>query len=250
VARATTGASITARWDTRRVHDGMHVVSAVATDVRGRVAVTEHRVVVRNPARPMTCFVMQYHVTVRGGTRAATPAFHTAGNDERLLAFVLSSPGTGRRTSVRGAGLRWQSVRSVHSQRGDVTVWTALARQVLTEAVVTSSVTHGSQDLTVVAMEGTGAPAASLAASGTDTRHGVSITTEESTSLVFAAGVRDSSSAAVPAGWSSLLVGGLAWVQYTNQPTRDAHATVTLPQMSSAHGGWATVAVELPGDDA
>ena len=186
--------------------------------------------------------------------RVIAPVFHTASAGERLVAFVQSAPGTSRGAIVSGSGLNWHVVRRERSPQGDVAVWTTLAPKVLDAATVSSTVSKGDQNLTVIAMEGTRGLGASVAASGIRGRPGVSLTTTRPTSLVFAAGIDAGAATTVPPGWAAisqpvnLASGRTAWIQYTNQPTNDPPQTVALPQTSTGREGWAAVAVELPGD--
>ena len=241
-------------WDTTEVSNGTHALSVVATDAEGRTVRADERVVVENPAPPMTCFVLQARVSAQGVGRVTAPVFHTASAGERLVAFVQSAPGTSRRAMVSGSGLDWHVVRRESSRQGDVAVWTAVAPKVLHAVSVSSTVPTEDQNLTVIAMEGTDDLGASVAASGSRGRPGASLTTTRPTSLVFAAGIDAGAATTIPPGWAAvnppvqLASGRTAWVQYTNQPTNDPPQTVTLPQPGEARGGWATVAVELPGD--
>ena len=242
------------RWDTTEASNGTHTLTVVATDAEGRTVSADERVVVTNPAPPMTCFVLQARVSAEGAGRVIAPVFHTAAAGERLMAFVQSAPGTSYRAMVSGSGLDWHVVRRERSLQGDVAVWTAVAPKVLDAVGVSSTVPAGDQNLTVIAIEGTDGLGASIAASGSRGRPGVSLTTTRPTSLVFAAGIDAGAATTIPPGWAvvsqdvHLASGRTAWVQYTNQPTNDPPQTVTLPQPSEARGGWATVAVELPGD--
>jgi Bacterial Ig domain/Lysyl oxidase len=254
VAEPVRSPSYAVRWDTTRVGNGLHNLTVVATDAEGRIVRADEDVVVANPAPAMTCFVLQARVSARGAGRVIAPAFHTASAGERLFAFVGSAPGTSRRAVVSGSGLDWHVVRGERSRQGDVAVWTAVAPKVLDAAAVSSWVPTGDQNLTVIAMEGTEGLGASVAASGSRGRPGVSLTTTRPTSLVLAAGIDAGASTSIPPGWAAisqdvhLASGQTAWVQYTNQPTNDPPQTVNLPQLGEARGGWATVAVELPGD--
>ena len=77
------------QWNTRTVSQGTHTLSAVATNVNGEQATAANvEVTVKNPAPPMTCFVLQVHVSAGGRGTVTSPSFHTAAADETLLAFV------------------------------------------------------------------------------------------------------------------------------------------------------------------
>jgi hypothetical protein len=256
VAPPVTRTPYAIRLDTSKLSNGGHNVAVIATDVDGRVAIARHRVVVSNPAREMTCFVIQLATTSQGDAHAATRTFHTASAGERLLAFVHSAPGTANHETVRGAGLHWQRLRSTSSRTGDVAVWTAIAAHVLNAASVEATVDRGMVDVTAIAIEGTDDPGASIAASGSHAMNGLHLDTTEPTSLVFAIGTSDGTTLPTPPGWAvanahkDAATGRAEWVEYTNQPTGASPQTVRLPQVAGATGGWAIAAVELPGDGA
>jgi hypothetical protein len=242
-------------WDTTEASNGTHTLTAVATDADGRTVRTDERVMVANPAPPMTCFVLQARVSAHGAGRVTAPVFHTASAGESLVAFVQSAPGSGG-AEVSGSGLDWHVVRRERTPQGDVAVWTAVAPKVLNAVAVSSTTPTGDQNLTVIALEGTDGVGTSVSVSGSGGGSGGSLTTTRPTSLVFAAGIDAGTATPIPPGWTALdqnvqlASGRTAWIQYTNQPTNDAPQPVTLPQPGKAQEGWATVAVELPGDGA
>jgi hypothetical protein len=241
-------------WDTAVVGSGLHTLSAVMTDADGRTATTSERIEVSNPPPAMTCFVLQADVQAQGERTVTTPVFHTASAGERLLAFVRA-PGDGAtRAVLHGAGLAWHLLRIQRGAAGSAAVWTALARNVLAHARVSSRLATGRQDVTVVAMEGSDKPGPWGGASGRTAGARLSITTSEPTSLVFAAGVQRGPPARVAAGWVPISPNTAgpgawtSWVRYTNQPAGAAGQRVAVPQPDETAGGWATVAVALPGD--
>ncbi len=95
-----------------------------------------------------------------------------------------------QRVTVSGAGLTWKLVKRSNGQSGDGEVWTATAASVLSNVTVTSTPAKSgySQDLTVVAFQGTDGVGASAAASGANGAPHVNLTTTEAGSLVFAVG--------------------------------------------------------------
>jgi hypothetical protein len=248
IAGSSTSAAFATRVDTTRLSNGSHTVAVVATDVDGRVAIDRHRVVVTNPARPMTCFVIQLATSGHGNERASTRTFHTASDGERLLAFVRSAPGTANQETVHGAGLQWDRVRAATGVTGDVAVWTAVAPRVLNAASVESVVRTGTVDLTVIAIEGTDAPGTSIGASGRRASTSLRLTTTEPTSLVFAIATGEDANAPTPPGWVVASRASGAMVEYTNQPSASSPQTVRLPQVARASHGWVIAAMELPGD--
>jgi hypothetical protein len=246
-------------WDTTAATPGSHTLSAKATDTSGNAGTSANVVVtVQNPAPPMTCFVLQAQVSVHGSGKVTTPSFHTAMAGETILAFVSTDgpPGAGKQTvTVSGAGLTWKLVKRANAQSGDSEVWAATASTILSGAAVTSTELKSgySQDLTVIAMEGTAGVGASAAASAPSGAPTVKLTTTQATSLVFAVG-NDYDRAVVrtlPTGWVMLnqwVNAGSAdtyWSQYTNQPTGAAGSVITASDTAPTNDQRNLVAVEL-----
>src|SRR5207248_1436665 len=75
---AVTHAPYALKWDTRKTQRGRHILSAKVINALGHEASTRVAVTVRNPAPPMTCFVLQRHLTAHGDGSATTTAFRTA----------------------------------------------------------------------------------------------------------------------------------------------------------------------------
>jgi Bacterial Ig domain/Lysyl oxidase len=250
-------------WDTTTATAGTHTLSARATDTSGNVGTAANvAVTVQNPAPSQPCFVMDVHVSVHGTGTVTTPAFHTAIAGETLLAFVSSDgPGgtTKQTVTVSGAGLTWTLVKRANARPGDTEVWTATAPAILTSATVRSAPARAgySQDLTVIAMQGTGGVGASVTASGASGAPTASITTTDDDSLVFAAGNDWDRAVArtLPAGWTMLDQwvntgsGDTYWSQYTSQTTGPAGSVVSAGDIAPTNDQWNLVAVELVGDD-
>jgi hypothetical protein len=250
------------QWDTTLAAAGPHVLTALATDTSGNTAAAAPvNVLVQNPAPPMTCFVLQAQESVHGHGTVSTPAFRTAAAGELLLAFVSSDGPAGssaQSVTVSGAGLAWTLVRRANGQAGDAEIWQATAPSVLAGAVVTSAPARAgyNQDLTVIAMEGTGGVGASAAASAPSGAPGVSLTTTAAGSLVFAVG--DDWDTATgrgwPAGWVPLeqwldpRTGDTYWSQYTNVPVPAAQTLVTAGDTTPTADRWNMVAIEVTGD--
>jgi hypothetical protein len=253
----------TIQWDTTQAADGSHVLTAQANDTSNNVGTSAGvTVTVQNPAPPMTCFVLQAQESVHGHGAVTTPAFHTAAAGETLLAFVGSdgpNAPAAQRVTVSGAGLTWTLVRRANGQAGDAEVWKATAPTVLASATVTSTpATAGyDQDLTVIAMEGTGGTGASAGASAPSGSPHVSLTTTEATSLVFAVGDDWDTATArtLPPGWASLdqwldtRTGDTYWSQYANVPVPAAGTLVTASDSAPTTDRWNMVAVEVTSDD-
>jgi hypothetical protein len=250
-------------WNTTSVPNGTHTLTAQATDTAGLMGTSAAvTVTVQNPAPPMTCFVLQAQVTVHGSGAVTTPAFHTAAAGEVLIAFV-SADGPASTASqwatVTGTGLTWKLVKRANAQPGDAEVWVANAPNVLSSATVKSTLARSSfgQDLTVIAMEGVRGVGAFAANSAKGGAPNVSLTTTDSTSLVFAVG-HDWDKAvdrALPSGWVSLerwldkSSGDTYWSQYTNTPTGPAGSVVDAGDTGPTTDQYNIVAIELLNDD-
>jgi hypothetical protein len=253
-------------WNTTTVGNGVHTLSAVATDTSGNIGTaTNVSVTVQNPAPPMTCFVEQAAVSVHGRSKVTTAAFNTVAPGEVLLALVGSDGpnGSAKQTvTVSGGGLTWTLVKRSNGQPGDAEVWTATATNPTSGITVSSTPrrTGYDQDLTVVAYEGVDGVGASAAGSASTGAPNVSLTTtapSTSVSLVFAAG-EDYSRAVnhvpVPGQviqdqWLDAQTGDTYWSQYTNSPSPTA-TRVTMADSSPTGDRWNLVAVELIGDAA
>ena len=250
-------------WDTTTATNGSHTLSAKATDTSGNVGTaTNVQVTVQNPAPPQPCFIMDVHTSVHGMGTVTTPAFHTAAAGETLLAFVGSDgPGgtTKQTVTVSGAGLTWKLVKRNNTRPGDAEVWTATAPAILTSATVTSTPARSgySEDLTVIAMQGTDGVGASVTASGASGAPSASLTTTKANSLVFAVGNDWDRAVArtLPAGWTMLDQwvatgnGDTYWSQYTSQTTGAAGTVVNAGDTAPTNDQWNLVAIELLSDD-
>jgi hypothetical protein len=78
-------------WDTTRVANGTHSISAIATDTNNsQTTATVSGLIVANPPPPMGCFIVDRTVAAHGRGPVTTPAtgFNTALPGELLLAFV------------------------------------------------------------------------------------------------------------------------------------------------------------------
>ena len=244
-------------WDTRKLKDGPHVLTARATSATGLSTATHETVDVSNPAPPMTCFVLQHHANVRGASPVTTGAFQTVTPGETLLALVSADgPQTGRQTAVvSGGGVEWKLVSRANSSPGDAEVWEAVATTATAISPITATLTSGgyNESLSVVAMEGADGVGAKAHASGPDGAPHVTLKTLAATSLVFAAGNDWDRAAArkLPVGWVLLDqwlnagTGDTSWSQYTNHPTGKAGTRVSVRDTAPTNDRWNLAAVEL-----
>jgi hypothetical protein len=253
-----TTAPFATQWATTATADGPHTLTARVVDDAGRVSTARTVVLVRNPAPPMTCFVVQRDVTVSGRGSVVTQPLRTAVADEVLLAMVSAGGPAGQQVRVHGAGLAWRLVGRANTQRGDAEVWAATVPRVTGNIRVHAVPAVGGyrQLLTVVALEGVDGVGAVTARSGRgDTAHARLGTTGPAASLVFAVGTSRGRPATgtpdLPVGqiFAGRAASGrrLFWSQYTNQATSPAGSPVTMT--ARAPGAWNLVAVEAVGDD-
>lgn len=251
-------------WDTTKTANGSHTLTAKATDPAGNIGTSGGvGVTVQNPAPPMTCFVQQAEVDVRGAGKVTTPSFSTVVPGEVLLAFV-SQDGPAKLNSqsatVSGAGLSWKLLARSNAQYGDAEVWTATATNTISNATVTSTPAAAgyAQELTVVAYEGAkgaGAVASGSAASGAPT---LTVTTTSAASLVFAVGHDWDNARArtLPTGlvfleqWIDTGLGDTSWSEYTNQTAGPAGTQVKVGASAPTTDQWDLAAVELVGSGA
>jgi hypothetical protein len=260
VGGTVTSAPYAINWDTTTVSSGTHVVSAQATDTSGNVGNSQQvTVTVQNPTPPITCFVMDAHVNVRGTGKVTTPTFHTAEAGETMLAFVSSDGPTSAQTvTVTGAGLTWTLVKRSNGQPGDSEVWKATAPAVLSSATVTSTPAKSGFDesLTVIAMEGVDGVGASATGSAANGAPSLKLTTQGAPSLIFAVGHDYDNAVArtLPANWTMLDqwldtgAGDTFWTQYTSVPVSPAGSVVTVSDTAPTTDRWDLAAVELIGD--
>jgi hypothetical protein len=241
-------------WDSRSVPDGRHTLSVRATDAQGRTLRSRVDLRVVNPQPAMTCFVLEANVSASGGRMVTAPLLHVASVHERLVAFVTSSPGASLGSVTSRAPLAWHLLRFQRGTGGDVAVWTAVTARTTRTVQVSSTIRWGTQDLTVIDMQGTAGVGSIVAGTGSVGR-AMSLVTGHSTSLVFAVGVQSGPAAPAAHGWAAVSSHGggahglASWVQYTNWPTGAPGARVAIPQSRTPHRGWTIVAFELPGDD-
>jgi hypothetical protein len=246
------------RWNTRTAKSGAHTLSVKLT-VNGRTATASVVVTVANPPPPMTCFVLQAHVSARGADDVTSAAFHTAARDETLLAFVSADgpADAAQRATVTGAGLRWVLVARADTLPGDAEIWAATAQHVLAHATVTArlSVTGYAALLTAIAVEGSKGVGATAVASAGGGAPSTSMRTRSPASLVFAVGHDWDHAAArtLPHGWVPLdqwldrSTGDTSWIQYTNSTTKAAGSRVTAHDTRPIEDQWNLAAVELRG---
>jgi hypothetical protein len=244
-------------WDTRRLKNGRHLLSARVIGVGGQAAADRISLLVSNPAPAMTCFVLQEQQNARGVGQVATAPFRTVVAGETLLAFVSADGPQNLRQSatVSAGGLSWQLVARSNKSPGDSEIWEAVARQPTAVSPITANLYLGgyNESLSVIAMEGADGAGASAAASGNTGAPRLQLKSLSATSLVFAVGNDwDSATArSLPTGWVLLnqwldtQTGDTFWSQYTNQPTGAAGSSITVSDTAPTNDHWNLAAVEL-----
>jgi hypothetical protein len=252
-----TAAPFATRWNTAATADGTHVVTVRVVDDNGRVGTARRVVVVRNPAPPMTCFVVQRDVTAFGRGTVATRPLRTAVAGERLLAMVSADGPAGQRVQVHGAGLTWRLLERANRRAGDAEVWEAVVPEVTGGIRVQATPKVGGyrQSVTVVALEGVSDAGSVAARSGRGNMAKIRLPIVGSTpSLVFAVGISHGKHAVaepkLPVG--QVLAGHgrsfdpLFWSQYTNDAIASDISFITMK--AKAPGSWTFVAVQAIGD--
>jgi hypothetical protein len=245
------------RWSTAATVDGWHTLSAHVVDDAGRVSNARQIVLVRNPAPPMTCFVVQRDVTAFGRGAVVTRPLHTAVAGELLLAMVSANGPAGQRARVHGAGLAWRLLARANARHGDAEVWAASVPRVTAGIRVHAvpAVDGYRQLVTVIALEGVSGVGAVTARSGQGARAQARLRiTGPAASLVFAVGTNHGRYATAPELPVGQIFAGhrasgraLYWSQYTNQAISPAGSLVTMS--ARARGAWNFVAVEAVGDE-
>jgi hypothetical protein len=247
----------TVELDTRHLRRGAHTLSVTALNGLGNRGVSVRRILVRNPAPPMTCFVMQAKTSAFGQTTASTGPVHTILAGETLLALVSADgPADGRQSAaVAGGALHWRLKARANGSAGDSEIWSAQAvRPVHVESIAArASVPGYSVDLTVIAMEGTAGVGATAAGSAPTGAPSIHLTTLSRASLVFAAGNDWDTATArtLPTGWEMLEqrldagTGDTFWSQYTDQPTGRAGQRIRIADLAPTTDRWNLAAVEL-----
>ena len=242
------------QWNTTKMTNGPRILTVVWTDQSGAETIARVPVVIANPAPAMTCFVLASNVSASGGKRVTVATVHVAGAGERLMAFVRSTSGSSRHAKLFSRGLTWTLLRRANTPSGDLELWTAVTTRLQLALHVSSVLRSGTQDVTVIGIEGTKGIGTLLSKSGNGAVASA-IRTSHSNSLLFAFGVQRTGALHKLAGWTPLNVTvhssakTMSWVSYSNQPVTHAGTEVVTSRISASSGPWATVTIELPGDD-
>ena len=104
-------------WDSTKVANGSHQLSALATDTSGNQATsTAVSVTVSNTVTPPTGLAVDTQVSVHGKGPVTTPAFSTKAGDWLVAYGSSDGPGPGQTLTVSGAGLTWSLVKRANAQ--------------------------------------------------------------------------------------------------------------------------------------
>ncbi|MGZ4716336.1 MAG: fibronectin type III domain-containing protein [Acidimicrobiales bacterium] len=138
-------------------------------------------------------FIIDQSAVVDGQGPQSTPPITTAAPGELIVATVSSDgpAGTAQTATVSGGGLSWTLARRTNTQAGTAEVWTAMATNPLTNAVITSTTSQAGyvQSLTVHAIKGASGIGASVSASGASGPATASLSTTAAGSWVMGVGV-------------------------------------------------------------
>jgi hypothetical protein len=249
-------------WDTTEASNAAHSLTATATNTSAMTGTSAPvSVTVQNPPEEETCFVMDLTVNATGKGAVTTQTFTNAEAGEQMYAFVSSDgpPGAGKQSvTVSGAGLTWTLVKRANTQSGDAEIWTAEAKNELSNATVTSTpaVAGYDQSLTVISMQGSNGSGASVAGGAASGEASVSLTTEQTGSLVYAVGSDWSNATSRTLGPNQTLMrqdldtvgGNTFWSQFTSAITGPAGSVVTMNDPAPTNDVWNMAAVEIVSD--
>lgn len=261
VGTASQSASpFTLDWDTTTVVDGVHWITARATDSQGRTNTSSVvAVTVGNqspPPPPPGTFALDGGVSQDGRGTVTAPALAPSQPNDVLLAFVASDgPSTGQTVTVSGGNLTWSLVRRANTRAGSSEIWKAVSPFALTPVAVTSTQRYGGYDQSVTVRAfagaaGTGVSSAAGAASGAPR---VSVTTTAAGSWVFGVGNDyDNAIARTPGSgqvlqhqWADTGVGDTFWSQSQTTTTPVAGTVVPINDTAPTTDQWNLAAVEV-----
>jgi len=246
-------------WNTTTASNGTHRLTAVATDTSGREGTSMPvEVTAKNPAEESPCFVIDANVSTNGHSTTTTQPFITNEGEEQLFAFVASDGpgGAGKQSvTVSSPGLTWKLVARANSRSGDSEIWTARALTPLINETVTSTpaVSGYDESLTVISMEMSSGPGASVVGGAATGAPSVSLKTTEKGSVVFGVGNDYDNAIGRTLGPNQVMLsqyldtktGDTYWTQYTGHVQGEAGSTVTLNDIAPTTDQWNMAAVEI-----
>jgi hypothetical protein len=222
------------------------------TDVKLRV--TGDTVKPVSPLPSKGSFVFDTSAIVDGVGNVSTPPLTTTAPGDLLVAFV-SAMGTAQTATVSGGGLTWTRVRRTNAQLGTAEVWTARPTGVLTDQVITStlSLAANTQSLSLFAVQGASGIGATASGAGATGLPNVAVKTTKQGSWVFALGNDPDRDVPHVSSAGRTMVhedvdeagGDSTWLETTPAPTPVAGTSVSFPHKYPAHDRWDMTAVEL-----
>ena len=253
-------------WDTTKVTDGEHWVSARTTNAQGRSnssAVASVIVANVSPPPPTDGLTLDASRSQDGTTgTVTTPALTNVPSGELLVAQVSADgpQDQAQTATVTGGGLTWTRRARANGQPGTSEIWTAVTPASLPSVPVTSTLTYPNlhQALHVAAFSGSDGAGAAETASGTTGAPLVSVTTTTPGSWVFSVGNDWDGATArelrfgqvMGHQWVDTAVGDTFWMQHSSAPTPAAGTEVNAGTLAPPSGRWNMAAVEvLPGAD-
>jgi hypothetical protein len=245
----------TSSWDSTTVPNGVHTITAQATNGFGMVSTSAPmQVTVSNvaPSGPK----VDAKVSIEGNGSLTTPAFSTSQAGDVLVAFSSSDGSAKPQTlSTSGAGLTWTLARRTNMQAGDTEIWTATAPSALSNVTVTSSQSTPGYDhsLTVVAFSGASGIGATAGSNGPSGAPSVTLTTTAAESWVFASGNdydnpiprTPETGQTLQYQWLDTGTGDTYWVQSTSTATPAAGTAVAINDTAPTGDRWNLAAVEV-----
>lgn len=246
-------------WNTTGLSNGTYTLSAQARDAAGNVGTAANVTVTVN--NPVSQLAIDRQVTAKptsASTTVSTPALTTTKQNDLLVAFIASDGPRNNAQSIRsvtGGGLTWTLRQRTNTRAGTSEIWTAVAPNILTNAVITATYNTGSYVgfMTVVAFSGAetaviGATGSANGASGAAT---VNINATRTGSQVWAIGNDWDRAAARTLGSGQTMVeqhlpvvGDTFWVQRLTTPTTGP-GTVTLSTIAPTNDRWNFAAIEI-----
>jgi hypothetical protein len=175
VGGPVTNPPYTVQWDSTTVGDGVHTITAEASDAAGNTGVSPTvSVTVNNSAPPPAVISIDKQVVAKSTGTLTSSGLTTSSAGEQILALVAydgPAGAGGQRATVSGGGLTWTLQKRSNSQSGVSEIWSATAPSVLSAAQITATpLQSGYQGmLTVIAFKnaaGIGTAGATGAPSG------------------------------------------------------------------------------------
>jgi hypothetical protein len=209
-----------------------------------------------SPLMSQGSFVFDQSIVADAVGPVATPAFSTSAPNELLVAFVSGfSQVTTLTSTVTGGGLTWTLAKRANGQPGGVDVWTAMATNPLSNAVVTATTNWPARDtsMTVFAIKGAAGIGATAGRSSATGVPSISLTTTKPGSWVMTNGNDPSTYSPHQIGAGKTMFHQYldsaqrqgAWMEATSSPVPAAGTLVSFPDTTPPNDPSNEVAVEI-----